>query len=311
MGYIAGIGGANIDMSGRSLSPLIMRDSNPGELHQSMGGVCRNICENLARLHETVKLVTVVGNDANGRTLIEGCEKAGIDMSAARMLEGERSSCYISIMDADGDMLLAMSDMHIIKQLDERLVDGSRDVLNGADLVVCDGNLSEKAIRRLTEICDKPLYMDPVSTAWAREMKPCIGFFDTVKPNRMELETLTDCPCDTEEHLQLACDILRGKGVRRVFVSLGKDGMFYRGPEGSIRKTSRPFTNVLNATGAGDAAMAGIAWATKRGDSAEQIVKTAMACGMIAISSADTISADMSPAAIEKMIKEYINDEAE
>ena len=79
MGYIAGIGGANMDIHGRSDRQLIMRDSNPGSLHTSLGGVCRNICENLARLGETVRLITVVGDDVQGRGIIEGCEKAGID----------------------------------------------------------------------------------------------------------------------------------------------------------------------------------------------------------------------------------------
>ena len=138
MGYIAGIGGANMDIHGRSDRQLIMRDSNPGSLHTSLGGVCRNICENLARLGETVRLITVVGDDVQGRGIIEGCEKAGIDMSATRVLRGERSSSYISIMDGDGDMLLAMSDMHIIKQLNAQLVDESRDLLCGADLIFLD-----------------------------------------------------------------------------------------------------------------------------------------------------------------------------
>lgn len=53
-------------------------------------------------------------------------------------------------MDGDGDMLLAMSDMHIIKQLNPQIIDESRDLLCGADLVVCDGNLSAKTIERLS-----------------------------------------------------------------------------------------------------------------------------------------------------------------
>lgn len=193
MGYIAGIGGANMDIHGRSERQLVMRDSNPGTLHMSLGGVCRNICENLVRLGETVRLITVVGEDVHGRSILEGCRAVGIDMSAAQVIPGERSSSYISIMDGDGDMLLAMSDMHIIKRLSAQLVDASRDVLSGADLVVCDGNLSSATIERLTQVCTCPLYLDPVSTAWAREVRPFIGCFDTIKPNRMELETLAQC----------------------------------------------------------------------------------------------------------------------
>ena len=274
MGYIAGIGGANMDIHGRSDRQLIMRDSNPGSLHTSLGGVCRNICENLARLGENVRLITVVGDDVQGRGIIEGCEKAGIDMSATRVLRGERSSSYISIMDGDGDMLLAMSDMHIIKQLNAKLVDESRDLLCGADLVVCDGNLSAQTIERLAQVCDRPLYLDPVSTAWARE--------------------LSGCPVDTKENIVLACDILRGKGVRRVFVSLGRDGMYYRGPEGGIWGVSRPFDGMVNATGAGDASMAGIIYATRQGYAADEILAFGMGAGMVAIASSDTISREMS-----------------
>ena len=306
MGYIAGIGGANMDIHGRSDQPLIMRDSNPGTLHTSLGGVCRNICENLARLGEDVRLITVVGDDVHGRSILTGCEQAGIDMSATRVLQGERSSSYISIMDSSGDMLLAMSDMHIIKKLDERLVDDSRALLCGAELVVCDGNLSARAVSRLTQVCDRPLYVDPVSTAWARELRPYIGRFDTVKPNRMELAALTDHPVGTMGEIQDACDALLAQGVRRVFVSMGADGMLYKGPEGMLYERSLPFGGMVNATGAGDAAMAGIIHATRRGLGAKQTVQFAMAAGMVAIASPDTISRSMSPAAIEDMIKEYL-----
>ena len=306
MGYIAGIGGANMDIHGRSDHPLVMRDSNPGTLHTSLGGVCRNICENLSRLGEDVRLVTVVGDDVHGRSILAGCTQAGIDMSATRVLPGERSSSYISIMDSSGDMLLAMSDMHIIKKLDERLVDDSRALLCGAELVVCDGNLSTRAVDRLTRVCDRPLYVDPVSTAWAKELRPLIGRFDTVKPNRMELSALTECPVGSMGEIQAACDVLLSRGVRRVFVSMGADGMLYKGPEGMIYERSLPFDGMVNATGAGDAAMAGIIHATKRGLDAKQTVQFAMAAGMVAIASPDTISRGMSPAAIETMIKEYL-----
>ena len=97
MGYIAGIGAANVDIRGRSERKLIMGDSNPGTLYTTLGGVCRNICENLARLGSNVKLVTVVGDDENGRSILRGCEAAGIDMSHTHVLEGERSSSYISL----------------------------------------------------------------------------------------------------------------------------------------------------------------------------------------------------------------------
>lgn len=306
MSYIAGIGGANMDIHAKSLNELVLHDSNPGYLHMSMGGVCRNICENLARLGENVWLCTVLGNDMNGRNILEGCERAGIHMDGTKVLEQEKTSMYVSVMDRNGDMLLALSDMHIIKRLDDRLVDEVQPLLCGAELVVCDGNLSARSLERLTSVCSGPLYMDPVSTAWAKEVSPYIGYFDTVKPNRLELEILTGFSCGTVEELQMACDVLRGRGVRRVFVSLGRDGLFYRGPEGTIIGENRPYPHLVNATGAGDAAMAGIIHATIRGWSPEKIVHAGMAAGMAAIASEDTINTEISSEMLEKLIKEYI-----
>ena len=306
MGYIAGIGGANVDIHGRCDRRLVMHDSNPGMLHSTLGGVCRNICENLARLDSKVKLVTVVGDDENGRRIIRGCEEIGIDMSAVRVVPGERSSSYVSLVDETGDMVVAMSDMHIIKNLDAGFVDDAAEVLSNAAIVVCDGNLSGETVKRLTEVCLAPLYLDPVSTAWAKEMRPYIGYFDTVKPNQMELGALTDMPVETFSQVVAACDSLIEQGVRRVFVSMGEQGMYYRGHEGSIHRIARPCGRMVNATGAGDASMAGIVWASKQGMTADETMCVGMAAGIIAINSPDTISEDMTVENIEKIIKEFI-----
>ena len=177
---------------------------------------------------------------------------------------------------------------------------------SNADMVVCDGNLSKETIARLTEVCLAPLYLDPVSTTWAKEIAPYIGYFDTVKPNRMELAALTGVRTDSIAGVMQACDILFRKGVRRVFVSLGREGMIYRGREGTVHRIARPFPDVVDVTSAGEAAMAGIVWGSRQGMTADEIVCTAMAAGMIAISSPDTISADMSAEKIEEMIRDYI-----
>ena len=52
--------------------------------------------------------------------------------------------------------------------------------------------------------------------------------------------------------------------------------------------------------------MAGIFYSSRQGYSAEVFLAFGMGAGMIAISSSDTISREMSPAAIENMVKEYI-----
>ncbi len=48
--FVTVVGGANIDIHGRSEKVLRPNDANPGTVHVSAGGVGRNIAENLVRL---------------------------------------------------------------------------------------------------------------------------------------------------------------------------------------------------------------------------------------------------------------------
>ena len=68
------IGGANMDFKSRTLGAAIPTTSNPGTTQQAVGGVGRNIAENLARLGISVSLISAVGRDALGDILLSETE---------------------------------------------------------------------------------------------------------------------------------------------------------------------------------------------------------------------------------------------
>ena len=98
--YAVGVGGANIDLCGRSYAPIEPRDSNPGEIEISAGGVTRNICDNLARLGADVKLVSAVGDDLFAQIICEQSAQAGNDVSHIYHTPGRSSSMYLAITAA-------------------------------------------------------------------------------------------------------------------------------------------------------------------------------------------------------------------
>src|SRR5690606_24733751 len=57
------IGGANVDRKFRMEKPAQMGTSNPASVTRSVGGVARNVAENLGRLGHRVKLMSIAGND--------------------------------------------------------------------------------------------------------------------------------------------------------------------------------------------------------------------------------------------------------
>lgn len=68
--YITVIGGSNIDIQGVPNKSLVLFDSNPGKVDISLGGVGRNIADNICRLGINTKLISAIGNDLYGNQLL-------------------------------------------------------------------------------------------------------------------------------------------------------------------------------------------------------------------------------------------------
>ncbi|MFA7573060.1 MAG: PfkB family carbohydrate kinase, partial [Lutispora sp.] len=107
--YIAVVGGANVDIQGFPYKNFIPRDSNPGNIKISLGGVGRNIGENLVKLGVYVKLISVIGDDIYGCKILGEAKNIGLDMKDSLILEGEATSTYLSILDEYKDMAAAVS----------------------------------------------------------------------------------------------------------------------------------------------------------------------------------------------------------
>ena len=306
--FIVGIGAANVDVHGRSRKAIVMRDSNPGYMATSAGGVTRNILENLSRQGVATAMLTAIGDDLYGEKIVRDSTAAGIDMSRLHIRRGAASSSYIAILDERGDMLLGMSDMRIIEDLPNGYLDENRTLLKQADAIVCDACLPPALLEHLIALTAgcTPVFIDPVSTAYARQMQPVAGLFNAIKPNQMELSILSGLPADTPTQIERACEALLGRGTKRIAVSRGEKGCYYADAEGNrLFRALRPVERMVNATGAGDAFMAGFAHAWTRCLPVEEMLDYALASGATALFSMTTINPDMSDALVRENMRRY------
>ena len=307
--YVVGVGGANMDIHGRPKNAIVMHDSNPGHMNSSAGGVTRNVCENLARLGADVRLISAVGDDVYGEMIRRECAAAGIGLSELCIAPGCTSSTYISILDEHGDMLVALSDMTVLQEhLTPDYLSRRAALLQNAAIVTCDPCLPERTLVRLLDLCEghTPVYVDPVSTAYARVLAPHIGRFHTAKPNVLELEILSGQRIESEASLRAAGERVLDMGLKRLLVSLGSEGCLYMDQSGAVlRRKLRPVEQMVNATGAGDAFMAATIYSTLCGFDAEKTLHYALCAGIAAISHEKTIHPGMSVSLIEKIWKEY------
>lgn len=298
--YAVVIGGANMDIAGISFQDLLLKDSNPGRLNFSMGGVGRNIADNLSRLDVKTELLTLLGKDINGENIRMQCQDLGIGMNYSQILEDGSTSCYLSVLDETGDMVVAIADMGIYDRLDIAFIKERESIIRGSSLCIVDTNLPEETLRYIVENFDIPVFLDPVSTAKSLKVKDFIGKFHTIKPNRIEAEKLLDMEIKNDVDLERAVLEFLKKGVKNVFISLGEDGIFYGDNFEFGKIEAKKQVDVVNTTGAGDAFMAGIAQAFLQNRDIHDAVRNGIAASLIAIVSEETINKNMSIELLDK-----------
>ncbi|TIH60272.1 winged helix-turn-helix transcriptional regulator, partial [Klebsiella pneumoniae] len=86
--YVAILGGCNMDITGYSFDILRGKDSNPGKIKYSSGGVGRNICENLTRLGVSTTFLSVLGKDDAGKNILSELNSLNVDVSKVLITEG-------------------------------------------------------------------------------------------------------------------------------------------------------------------------------------------------------------------------------
>ena len=295
--YVVVVGGVNVDIGGRSFSPLVAADSNPGQVRVSLGGVGRNIAHNLCLMGADVRMLTAYGDDLNGERVAASCSELGIDMSCAQKISGGTTSTYLYLTDPAGEMALAVSDMGICNEITPEYLEANLSLLQNAQVVVADCNIPAESLLWLAENLEVPLFVDPVSTTKAEKIRPILGKIHTLKPNKLEAELLSGVPIREKDDVAKAAEKLLEMGVHRLFISLGGEGVFTAMGEKNCWLPNIP-GQMVNTTGCGDAFMAALVWAYLEGSDLETTAKAGLAAGSIAMESADTINSAMSAEAL-------------
>ena len=296
------IGGINIDIEGSPFAELRREDSNPGTVTMAFGGVGRNITENLARMGGKVAMISVIGDDHMGIGAREHLRSLGVDVSLIQSVKGRNSAMYLSILNHDNDMELAICDMDIISHITPDLIEKNRNVLEKSKVIALDGNLEEETIRYVTDsFFSVPLFLDPVSAAKAVKAKDVIGKFACIKPNVLEAEILSGMEIRSENDLKRAGQWFIDQGVGRLFVTLNKDGVYYkdRHCEGFIRPGH---VKISSATGAGDSFSAAILLGLEEDMDTRDIARYGMAASAIAMESSSAVNQNMSKDEIERRL---------
>ncbi len=257
------IGGCNFDIKAKSTEANKLGTSNPGTVITSAGGVARNIAHNLARLGAKVSLISALGRDAMGDSVLETTRSAKVDVSRVQRVAGSTGT-YIAILDRNGELITAMNDMQAVEHLTPDIIQANADILSSARLVVADCNLPLASLHTIADIARDKLLIEPVSVPKSQKLFKLLeaGPIAYATPNFDQIEALA-----ATREIDKAITFLHGKGLRNAIIHAGPEGAFCSDGKEISHTAAMPAGPVVDVTGAGDGAVAGLVYGLLQGKS--------------------------------------------
>jgi len=187
------VGGAVIDTVAKSNTEdeLIIGTSNPGVIHQSDGGVGRNVVEVLGRLGSKPVFYTAIGEDSCGQGIVSRLEEeSGVTTTAksVKLAKGCRTAQYLALLDHNRDLVGGVADMDVLSEIP---IPEVKD-LHGAEYLVVDSNGSIESITKAAQngveagcqICFEPTSVPKARMLSSVEFVECLNY---IFPNEDEL----------------------------------------------------------------------------------------------------------------------------
>lgn len=299
------IGAAGLDLKGYAAGALRLGATNPGQVRRSVGGVARNIAENLARLGQPVFLISAVADDEAGRWVLERTRGAGVEVSHVAVVPQGRTGTYLAVLDEQGNLVVAVDDMGILETITPRYLQDRRSLFEQAAMVVLDANLSPAALRsaiRLARRCGVPVAADPTSPTLAMRLRPFLPELFLVTPNAAEAEALTGLPASNIDEALFAARYLTVLGVQVAIITMAEMGLVYAAGDLSGHIPALR-TEIVDFTGAGDALTAAVIFALLHEIPVEEAVRLGVAAAALTLRSRETVSPELS---LERLYEQLV-----
>lgn len=301
------IGAMNVDRKYNLLENMVLGTSNPAISSVNVGGVARNIAENLGRKQLDVSLISLGGHDQDFHFIKQETESY-VNMQHVMQKNGFSTGAYNAILDSHGEMQLALADMQIYDEMKIEWIATYESILSEARLIILDLNLTYETVEYILSLARQfgiEVFVIPVSGPKMSRLPKNLEGVTWLIVNQDESETFFDVKVEDEEDFTELVNRWLDIGVENVVITRGADGSIYGNKEG-IRHTFIPpvVEDVVDVTGAGDAYAAGIIYGHLKGFEPQESIRFGMSNSYHTIQSPYTVRVDLTE---EKLLEQTNN----
>ena len=303
------IGGANVDRKFHVTGSVASGTSNPATLSVTIGGVARNIAENLGRLNHPVRLLTTAGKDADWDLIAEHSSPY-MDLTTVHLTSEASTGSYSAVLDTQGELVIAMAVMDVYKSLNKEYIASLERHLSRAKMIVIDLNVAKDTVEAIRETARRhhiPLAIVPVSGPKMANLPDTLEGLTWFICNEEEAETLTGITIQQDEDWEAAVSGLLDLGTEHAIVTRGKRGIM-AGDRTSRMMHYHPAIQgivVEDVTGAGDAFVSGVLHAAVSGHPLHDAIPYGLMNAAKTLASEYTVRPELTANGLKNELEEY------
>lgn len=291
------IGGANLDRKFHVKGKVQLGTSNPASSSFSVGGVGRNIAENLGRLNHQVTLLTTAGKDADWQVIQEASEPF-MNLRYVEQLADASTGSYTAIMDEQGELALAVANMEVYDLLLPSLLKKHEAMLMNAGCFIMDLNCPKETVAYIQQVAiarDIPFVIVPVSSPKMNRLPDTLQGVTWFICNTDEAETIVGHKIENAAHYEKALQQLLTIGAEHVIITAGSKGVY------AASTTTKPshfaakaIEKIEDVTGAGDAFVSAVIHSWLTGQSFETCIDAGLTNAKNTLASPYTVRPELS-----------------
>ncbi|HCT7974311.1 TPA: winged helix-turn-helix transcriptional regulator [Staphylococcus aureus] len=303
------IGAGNVDRKFYVHKDLVAETSNPVTSTRSIGGVARNIAENLGRLGETVAFLSASGQDSEWE-MIKRLSTPFMNLDHVQQFENASTGSYTALISKEGDMTYGLADMEVFDYITPEFLIKRSHLLKKAKCIIVDLNLGKEALNFLCAYTTKhqiKLVITTVSSPKMKNMPDSLHAIDWIITNKDETETYLNLKIESTDDLKIAAKRWNDLGVKNVIVTNGVKELIYRSGEEEIIKSVMPSNSVKDVTGAGDSFCAAVVYSWLNGMSTEDILIAGMVNAKKTIETKYTVRQNLDQQQLYHDMEDYKN----
>lgn len=280
---IAVFGSINIDLT--TYSKALPR---PGEtLHGDryaigLGGKGCNQAAAASKLGGDTTLIGRIGQDDFGQTALAALADLGVSAQAVARDKAINTGIAVIGVDEKAENCITViggANMAI----DETDISAQKTHFDRADILLLQLEIpldAAMAAAKLVRAHGGRVILDPAPAPKEGLSDGILSQVDIITPNETETELLTGLRPSSPDEAAIAAEVLRARGVSIAIIKLGARGVYFS--DGTNHGFVEPYqVTSIDSVAAGDCFNGGLAYALDQGNSLQEAVQFAAACGAL------------------------------